>query len=69
IETPTPRDPSRRTGWVGLAVNDGEKVVHGLGRRRIFVDYRPACGIRVGPHFYTSADEIHALFRALDELL
>jgi kynureninase len=69
IETPTPRDPSRRTGWIGLAVDDGEKIVHGLARRRIFVDYRPGCGIRVGPHFYTSADEIHALFRALDELL
>jgi len=68
IETPTPRDPSRRTGWIGLAVDDGDKVVQELGRRRIFVDYRPRCGIRVGPHFYTSADEIHALFRALDEL-
>jgi kynureninase len=68
IETPTPRDPSRRTGWIGLALDDGDRLVQELGRRRIFVDYRPGCGIRVGPHFYTSADEIHALFRALDEL-
>ncbi|HEY1728602.1 MAG TPA: aminotransferase class V-fold PLP-dependent enzyme [Candidatus Baltobacteraceae bacterium] len=68
IETPTPRDPSRRTGWIGLAVERGDELVQELGRRRIFVDYRPGCGIRVGPHFYTSADEIHAFFRALDEL-
>lgn len=68
IETPTPRDPSRRTGWIGLAVEGGDRLAQELGRRRIFVDYRPGCGIRVGPHFYTSADEIHAFFRALDEL-
>ena len=68
IETPTPRDPARRTGWIGLAVADGERVVHELNARRIFTDYRPGCGIRVGPHFYTSADEIAALFRALDDL-
>ena len=69
IATPTPRDPSLRTGWIGLAVEGGERLVHELSQRRIFVDHRPGCGIRVGPHFYTSADEIHALFRALDELL
>ena len=68
IETPTPRDPARRTGWIGLAVENGDRLVRELGRRRIFVDYRPGCGIRVGPHFYTSADEIHTLFRALDDL-
>ena len=69
IESPTPRDPSRRTGWIGLAVQDGERIARELGARRIFVDHRPGCGIRVGPHFYTSAEEIATLFRALDELL
>lgn len=68
INTPTPRDPARRTGWIGLDVANGQEVAQELGRRRIFVDYRPGCGIRVGPHFYTSAEEIGALFRALDEL-
>lgn len=68
IPSPTPRDPARRTGWIGLAVADGERIAHELAARRIFVDHRPGCGIRVGPHFYTSADEITAFFRALDEL-
>ena len=68
IRTPTPRDPERRTGWIGLDVEDGERLSQELIARRIFVDYRPGCGIRVGPHFYTGAEEIHTLFRVLDEL-
>lgn len=68
IRTPTPRDPARRTGWVGLALDGGARLVHELFERRIFVDYRPGCGIRVGPHFYTGTDEIRTFFRALDEL-
>ena len=68
IRTPTPREPNRRTGWVGLAVEDGARLVRELFARRIFVDYRPGCGIRVGPHFYTGTEEIRKLFRALDEL-
>jgi kynureninase len=36
--------------------------------RRIFVDYRPGCGIRVSPHFYTTQDEIEHFFLTLDTL-
>jgi selenocysteine lyase/cysteine desulfurase len=36
--------------------------------RRIFVDYRPGCGIRVGPHFYTEDVEIDELFKALESV-
>jgi len=43
-------------------------VADRLNARRIFVDYRPGCGIRVSPHFYTSDDEIATFFAALDEL-
>ena len=68
IPCPTPRDPAQRTGWIGLDVKDGDRIVHELSARRIFVDYRPGCGIRVGPHFYTSAEEITRFFEALDEL-
>jgi len=69
IRTPTPRDPARRSGWIGLDVPDGARITHALIERRIFVDYRPGCGIRVGPHFYSTADEIQSLVRALDELM
>ncbi|MBV8150474.1 MAG: aminotransferase class V-fold PLP-dependent enzyme [Candidatus Eremiobacteraeota bacterium] len=68
ISSPTPREPARRTGWIGLDVADGERLAQELVARRIFVDYRPGCGIRVGPHFYTGAEEIAVFFRALDDL-
>ena len=30
------------------------------------VQLRPGCGIRVGPHFYSSDDDVAAYFEALD---
>lgn len=69
IRTPTPRDPAKRSGWIALDVPDGARITRALIERRIFVDYRPGCGIRIGPHFYTTADEILVLFGALDELM
>jgi len=68
IRTPTPREGGKRTGWIGLDVPDGARIVHELEARRIFVDYRPGCGIRVGPHFYTSTEDVLTFFEALDGL-
>jgi len=68
IATPTPLDPAQRTGWIGLAFQGDDRVAEQLIERRIFVDYRPGCGIRVSPHFYTSDEEIEAFFEAIDEL-
>ncbi len=62
----TPLDPAKRTGWIGIDFPDSEKVYHTLAERRVFVDYRPGCGIRVGPHYYTTDAEVHALFEALE---
>ena len=68
ISSPTPREPEKRTGWVGLDFPGADRVTEALIARRVFVDYRPGCGIRVSPHFYTSDDEIARFFDALDEL-
>jgi kynureninase len=64
----TPLDPAQRTGWIGLDFDDSQRVCRELIARRVFVDYRPGCGIRVGPHFYTSDDDVGAFFDALDRL-
>ncbi|HEU5479442.1 MAG TPA: aminotransferase class V-fold PLP-dependent enzyme [Candidatus Tumulicola sp.] len=64
----TPLEPSRRTGWIGIDFDGSERVCRALIARRVFVDYRPGCGIRVSPHFYTADDEIGAFFEALDAL-
>lgn len=62
----TPRDPSKRTGWIGIDFDGAESAARKLAARRVFVDFRPNCGIRVGPHFYTTDQEIDGFFDALD---
>jgi kynureninase len=62
----SPLDPARRTGWVGLDVPDAERVQAELLARRIIVDHRPGGGLRIGPHFYTTDEEIDRLVTTLD---
>jgi kynureninase len=65
----TPLDPQARTGWIGIDVPDAARVVDELIARRVIVDYRPGCGIRVSAHVYTTDDEIDVFFRELDSLI
>ncbi|MGH7738068.1 MAG: aminotransferase class V-fold PLP-dependent enzyme [Candidatus Tyrphobacter sp.] len=67
LRVPTPLEPEQRTGWIGMNFENARGVCERLVARRIFVDYRPECGIRVSPHFYTSEEEIERFFSALDE--
>ena len=61
----SPLEPQRRTGWIGIDFEGSEQACRRLIERRVFVDYRPGCGIRVGPHFYTADEEIDEFFRVL----
>lgn len=65
----TPHDAARRTGWVGIDVPDAGRVQHELFGRRVIVDHRPGCGLRIGPHFYTTDEEIERLLSALDAIV
>ncbi|GAC1573503.1 MAG: aminotransferase class V-fold PLP-dependent enzyme [Candidatus Elarobacter sp.] len=65
----TPHDPAKRTGWVGIDVPDAARVQHALLERRIFVDHRPGCGLRVSAHFYTTDEEIERFLVAMAELV
>jgi kynureninase len=58
IRVNTCRAPERRGGVVTLDVADGREVVKELERREVLVDYRPAAGIRVAPHFYSTEDDV-----------
>jgi kynureninase len=62
----TPLEAQRRTGWIGIDFDESERASRLLIEARVFVDYRPGCGIRIGPHFYTVEEEIDAFFRVLD---
>jgi kynureninase len=64
----SPLNPERRTGWIGIDFDGSENACRRLIEQRVFVDYRPGCGIRVGPHFYTADAEIDEFFGVLDRL-
>ncbi|BDE07123.1 hypothetical protein WPS_23990 [Vulcanimicrobium alpinum] len=65
----TPLDPAKRTGWVGIDVPHAEQVQHELHERRIYVDHRPGCGLRVSAHLYTTDDEIDVFLAAMDDVV
>ncbi len=64
----TPLDPAARTGWVGLDLPRGRELVEALARQRIYVDYRPGCGLRVSAHLYTTVDDVDRFVEAVAAL-
>jgi len=64
----TPQDDGARGGTICFDFAGADVVSRELVRRRFFHDYRPRCGLRVSPHFYTTDDELRAFVDALDEV-
>ena len=64
----SPLQPEHRAGWIGIDFDDSENVCRKLISERVFLDYRPGCGLRVSAHIYTSAGEIDNFFNILDRL-
>lgn len=65
----TPRAPEARGGTVVIGVPDAERVCADLERREILVDHRPGVGLRFGPHFYNTEDEVDRAVQAVDAIL
>jgi kynureninase len=61
----SPRAPERRGGTVTLHVPEFPAVHQELAERQVICDFRPDAGIRLGPHFFTSDDELR---RAVAEI-
>ena len=61
----SPREPERRGGTVTVNVPDFEAVHKELGERQILCDFRPDAGIRLGPHYFNTDDELEF---ALDQI-
>ena len=69
FEVRSPRAPERRGGTVTVHVPDFAAVHRELMERQILCDFRPDAGIRLGPHFFTSDDELRHVVDEIGEIL
>ena len=69
FEIRSPRGPARRGGTVTVHVPDFPAVHRELTEREILCDFRPDAGIRIGPHFFTSDDELRYVIDQIGEIL
>ena len=56
-----PTDPARRGGSVVVDFDGAEQATETLIARGYTCDHRPGAGLRLGPHLYTTDDEIDAV--------
>jgi kynureninase len=54
----SPRDPARRGGTLVVRTPEVRAVHTELGERGIICDTRPDVGLRLGPHFFTTDEEL-----------
>jgi kynureninase len=65
----SPREPERRGGSVVVRVPDYQAVHAQLEARQILLDVRPDVGLRFGPHFFTTDEELESAAAALVEIV
>jgi kynureninase len=64
-----PLDPERRGGTVTVRTPGFEAVHHELAEREILCDFRPDSGLRLGPHFFTTDDELRFTVEQIVEIV
>jgi kynureninase len=69
FEVVSPRDASRRGGTVTVRVPDFEAVHAVLEERGVLCDFRPDAGIRLGPHYYSTDEEIRFAIEQIADIL
>jgi kynureninase len=71
LEVVSPRAPERRGGTVTVSTPDHAACHTELGERGIVCDFRPepAGGIRLGPHFFNTEDEVRYAVSALADVV
>jgi kynureninase len=69
LEVTSERDERRRGGMVIVRPPEFEAVHRELGERGIICDFRPDVGIRLGPHFYNSDDELRFTVEQIVEIV
>jgi kynureninase len=69
FEVGSPREPARRGGTVTVRVPEFEAVHKELGERSILCDFRPDAGLRLGPHFFNSDEELAFAVEQIAEIV
>ena len=64
----SPREPEARGASVVFDFDGAGDIARELNRRKFYCDHRPGVGIRIGPHFYTTDDELDGLFAEIATL-
>jgi kynureninase len=54
---------------VTVAVPDFPAVHRELTERQILCDFRPDSGIRLGPHYFTTDEELHFAVAQIEDIL
>ena len=65
----SPRDSARRGGTVTIRLPEFEAVHRELSERGILCDFRPDAGIRIGPHYYNTDDELRYAVEQMLEIV
>jgi kynureninase len=68
FEIRTPRSEARRGGAVIVHVPEFAAVHRELAERQILCDFRPDAGIRLGPHYYNTDDELRFVVEQIAEI-
>jgi len=69
FEVGSPRDSARRGGTVLVKTPEFQAVHKELAERQILCDFRPDAGIRLGPHFYNTDEELRFTVREMAEIV
>ncbi|MCR9165243.1 MAG: aminotransferase class V-fold PLP-dependent enzyme [Nannocystaceae bacterium] len=68
LQVHSPLDAKWRTGFVAVEFSNSEQVSAQLIEERYKHDWRPGCGLRLGPHFYNTQEEVHRMMDRIVEL-
>ena len=69
FEVGSPRAPARRGGTVTVLVPEFEALHKELGERGILCDFRPDVGLRLGPHFFNTDEELRYTVAQIGEIV
>nr|WP_255216549.1 aminotransferase class V-fold PLP-dependent enzyme [Pseudenhygromyxa sp. WMMC2535] len=68
LEVHSPLNDDARTGFVAVDFPGSRAVSQQLIQARFKHDWRPDCGLRIGPHFYSTEDEVQRMMDRVIEL-